>query len=346
MKEEQYSTSESRLTKPIQQTESLFITASLSPLQAKERERTTTAISGLICSGPYMRSGPIGLLVRTLLASSRWFSPARRLKWEVNPLYSERVSLYLKDSSNTLLKPFAVTLNVKDIPSSRYLYRLAVSELPTAGTGYGLLPTVTAQDYKRRGPNSRQQGLPEMVHEMLLPTPLATEIHHPERVYKWKQAHAPSLHSQLNGENNPNGLSDFLDFYGMLLPTPVASDAGVGAVMGKNDKIIVTPKGKIRKINQKGHVWSVGLGRMAELLPTPTARDWKGAASLESLEKRGRIPETNSLPDFFARTGKSFQLNPRFVAEVMGFPVNWTVLPFLNEEKNQSKDMETPSFRS
>lgn len=109
-------------------------------------------------------------------------------------------------------------------------------ELPTAGTGYGLLPTVTAQDYKRRGPNSRQQGLPEMIHEILLPTPLATEIHHPERVHKWKQAYAPSLYSQLNGEKKPNGSSDFLDFYGMLLPTPVASDAGVGAVMGKTTR--------------------------------------------------------------------------------------------------------------
>ncbi len=80
-----------------------------------------------------------------------------------------------------------------------------------------------------------------------------------------------------------------------------------------------------------------------EMIPTPTARDWKGAASLESLEKRGRIPEKNSLPDFFARTGKSFQLNPLFVAEMMGFQPDWTVLPFLSEEKNPSKDTETPS---
>lgn len=301
--------------------------------QAKEKERMITVTSGLICSGPYMRSGPIGLLVRTLLASSRWYSPARRLKWEVSPLYSERVSLYLKDGSNMLLKPFAVILNVKDIPSSRYLYRLVPSELPTAGTGYGLLPTVTAQDYKRRGPNSRQQGLPEIIREG-------------------------------------------------LLPTPVASDADVGTIIGKDDRIIMSPKGKIRKVNRKGQCWSVGLGRMVELLPTPranlingcnlnspelanrnkgnleevisqwireemiptpTARDWKGAASLESLEKRGRIPEKNSLPDFFARTGKSFQLNPLFVAEMMGFPPSWTVLPFLSEEKSPSKDTETPS---
>lgn len=302
-------------------------------LQVKEREQQTTVISGLRCSESYKRSGPIGLLLRTLLASSRWYSPVRRLKWEVNPLYSERVSLYLKDSSNMLLKSFALILNVKDIPSSRYLYRLAPSVRLTAGIGFGLLPTVTAQDFKLRGSNSRQQGLPEMIREG-------------------------------------------------LLPTPVASDAGVGTVIGKNDRIVMTPKGKIRKVNQKGHYWSIGLGRMVgllptpranlingcnlgspelanrnkgnleevisqwiqeEMIPTPTARDWKGAASPESLEKRGRIPEKNSLPDFFARTGKSFQLNPLFVAEMMGFPPDWTVLPFLSEEKNPSKDTETPS---
>ena len=171
--------------------------------QAKEKERMITVTSGLICSGPYMRSGPIGSLVRTLLASSRWYSPARRLKWEVSPLYSERVSLYLKDGSNMLLKPFAVILNVKDIPSSRYLYRLVPSELPTAGTGYGLLPTVTAQDYKRRGPNSRQQGLPEMIHEILLPTPLATEIHHRKG---FTNGNRPMLHpctASSKGRRNP-----------------------------------------------------------------------------------------------------------------------------------------------
>ena len=198
------------------------------PSQAKEREQTITVTSGLICSEPYMKSNPIGLLVKMLLASSQWYSPVRRLRWEVNPLYSQRVTLYIKDNRNMSLKPFAVILNVKDIPSSRYLYRLAPSVRLTGGTGFGLLPTVRTQDYKLRGPNGSQQGLPEIIRAMLLPTPPATEIHHPERVHKWKQPHAPFPHSQLNGEKKPNGLSDFLDFYGMLLPTPVASDAGVG----------------------------------------------------------------------------------------------------------------------
>ena len=128
------------------------------PSQAKERERTTTAISGLICSGPYMKSGPIGSLVRTLLASSRWYSPARRLRWEVNPLYSQRVTLYIKDNRNMLLKPFAVILNVKDIPSSQYLYRLAASVCPTGGTGFGLLPTRNGSGLQAEGTEQQPAG--------------------------------------------------------------------------------------------------------------------------------------------------------------------------------------------
>ena len=325
MKEEQYSTSESRLTKPIQQTELLFTTASLSPSQAKERERMITAISGLTCSGPYMRSGPIGSLVRTLLASSRWYSPVRRLKWEVNPLYSERVSLYLKDDSNMLLKPFAVILNVKDIPSSRYLYRLVPSVHLTDGIEFGLLPTVTAQDYKCRGPGSRQQGLPEIIHEMLLPTPVATEIHHAERVRKWKSVNLSSPHAQIAGEKNPNGLTDFLDFYG-ILPESIPDNSELENTDGNN-------------LEESILQWLAE----GQVMPTPTARDWKGAPSLENLKKRGKIPQKNSLPDFFARTGKSFQLNPLFVAEMMVFPPDWTVSPFLNEDRHPLKDTETPS---
>jgi len=76
------------------------------------------------------------------------------------------------------------------------------------------------------------------------------------------------------------------------------------------------------------------------MLPTPTTRDYKGARSEEAL-KAAKRTETNSLPDAFAQSGKTSQLNPRFVAEMMGFPVNWTELPFLSGEPNQSKHTET-----
>jgi len=115
-----------------------------------------------------------------------------------------------------------------------------------------------------------------------------------------------------------------------LLPTPVASDATTGAIIGKNDTFRMT-KGLPRKVNQNGKDGSVGLARLLKLLPTPTTRDYKGARTTEALENAGRSGK-NSLPDFYAQSGKTSQLNPRFVAEMMGFPPNWTELPFQNGE--------------
>ena len=267
--------------------------ASPSQSPASEGARRTAVTSGLTCSVPFTRSGPVGLLVRTLVASSRWYSPARRLTWDVSPLCSERISLYTANGRNTSSRPSAVILSVKDIPSSRCLFRLVPSVPRTEGTAYGLLPTPMARDYSPRGPNCLQKGLPEIIREMLLPTPTAAEIHHWQRVERWKRQGRTSMHEKEDGEKNPNGLTDFLDFHG--------------------------------------------------LLPTPTARDWKGAPTLEHFARKGKKPHQGSLPDFFAQAGRSFQLNPLFVAEMMGFPVNWTVSPFLPGGSSPSRDTETPS---
>ncbi len=256
--------------------------ASPFPLPAGERARRTAVTSGLTCSVPFTRSGPVGLLVRTLVASSRWYSPARRLTWDVSPLCSERISLYTASGRNTSSRPSAVILSVKDIPSSRCLFRLVPSVPRTEGTVSGLLPTPIASDFKVRGPGSQQKGLPEIIREMLLPTPTATEIHHWQRVERWKRQGRTSMHETEDGEKNPNGLTDFLDFHG-LLPT------------------------------------------------------------LEHIGRKGKNPRQGGLPDFFAQTGRSFQLNPLFVAEMMGFPTSWTVLPFLPGGSSPSRDTGTPS---
>lgn len=256
--------------------------ASPFPLPAGERVRKTAVTSGLTCSVPFTRSGPVGLLVRTLVASSRWYSPARRLTWDVSPLCSERISLYTVSGRNTSSRPSAVILSVKDIPSSRCLFRLVPSVPRTEGTVSGLLPTPIASDFKVRGPGSQQKGLPEIIREMLLPTPTATEIHHWQRVERWKRQGRTSMHETEDGEKNPNGLTDFLDFHG-LLPT------------------------------------------------------------LEHIGRKGKNPRQGGLPDSFAQTGRSFQLNPLFVAEIMGFPTSWTVLPFLPGGSSPSRDTGTPS---
>lgn len=112
-----------------------------------------------------------------------------------------------------------------------------------------------------------------------------------------------------------------------LLPTPVASNARNGATSIENGRMQ-------RKITQG---WTIELHDLARMgmLPTPTARDYRGANKTES--HSGQLPNHLKF-----RVGINGQLNPRFVGEMMGFPANWTELPFLNGEPNQSKPSETP----
>ena len=189
-----------------------------------------TATCGRKCCGQYVKSGPLGSLARTLLESSRWFSPARRLKWEAAPLSSTRIT-YTERSSNTSSKPSAKTSSVKDIPSSRLLFRLVPSERPTAGTASGLLPTVQTQGLK-----INVDGKTEFMPLELLPTPMSTEVRHGQRVKELKEAGGDTFHSRKNGETRPNGLMDYMDFHGML-PTPAAQD-------GKNSTI---PKSQTKR---------------------------------------------------------------------------------------------------
>jgi hypothetical protein len=75
------------------------------------------------------------------------------------------------------------------------------------------------------------------------------------------------------------------------------------------------------------------------LLPTPTKSDncargnqenWDGSDLVSTIHKDLNQPGTTS------------QLNHRFVLEMMGFPPDWTELPFLNSVTNPSKQPETP----
>jgi len=72
------------------------------------------------------------------------------------------------------------------------------------------------------------------------------------------------------------------------------------------------------------------------MLPTPIKSDCTPARPTENWNG-------SDLGGFINRgnTGKIFQLNPQFVCEMMGFPPNWTELPFQNGEENQSKDTVT-----
>ena len=283
--------------------------ASLSPWQVSERERQMTVTSGRQCLTSFDRSGRLGLLVKMLLESPRWYSPVRSLKWKMKPLIKKRIIESSKpknsDSSSTA---FVKILSKRDIPSNRLLFRLAASVRPTNETGCG------------------------------------------------------SLHDLMKQE---------------LLPTPVASDATMGAVIGKEDTFRITSTGMPRKVNRNGQDGSVGLARLVklwDLLPTPTATDaTRGgetvtgkskqranglifSATLSDLTVSGLLPTpvasdrnggstrtdparqfSCALQDYVhgvaqqkdqSLIGRSSQLNPRFTLEMMGFPANWLDYPY------------------
>jgi hypothetical protein len=97
----------------------------------------------------------------------------------------------------------------------------------------------------------------------------------------------------------------------ILLPTPTAQD-------GKNNTL---GRSQAERDSLPGYV-------IRELLPTPLASD--------SGEKITGKEKQNSLTKIARNlSGATFQLNHRFVAEMMGFPPNWTELPFQNSEENQ-----------
>jgi len=155
----------------------------------------------------------------------------------------------------------------------------------------------------------------------LLLTPTAVQTcEHPDEM----QARA-----QANGYRNGTKYGSLTSqvTYGML-PTPNAFDWNTAR----------SPEAWDAAKDKHGNALQVNLKQMATMktLPTPTSSDHKGARKTETLHAAGRN-QTNSLADTFGESGKTSQLNPRFVAEMMGFPVNWTELPFLNGETNPSK---------
>nr|DAJ04693.1 MAG TPA: hypothetical protein [Caudoviricetes sp.] len=251
--------------------------ANLSALQVNEREQMTTVTSGRKCYEQFGKSYRLGLSVKMLVESSRWYSPARRLNWVARPLFSEKITKMRRYTNDTLSKQYVQTLSVRDIPSSRYLFQLVPSVRHTEEIGFGLLPTVQTQGLKVCNKQGKTVFMP-------------------------------------------------LD----LLPTPVASDGQGGAAK-------VTGK-KIRRAS--GQVYSAKLRDLSvsNLLPTPRANKVNGI-NLNNPQiaqrNKGNLEESvakiiQAIP---YEDGKTSQLNPLFVAEMMGFPPDWTELPFLSGEK-------------
>ena len=326
-----------------------------------EMERKMTAISGRRCFVLSTKLDRLGLLVKTLVESSRWYSPARRLKWEVTRTFAERVTRCTRNDNDTLSSKSESTSRQSDIQSSQLLYRLVPSERPTGETGCGfwqegmMLPTPVAQDYRRRGPNSEQQGLPEMAYNGMLPTPTAID----------------SGSGRINKSISPNAKERptiALAAKMGLLPTPQNRDFKNGSTMESerwqrkreqgrtmdlNDlaasKLLPTPNAseatKYTNTYNPNSQMGQSLTALAVngMLPTPTSRDYQPSVSPTALKRKNGAMRTDALcniPVIIGKHakqtgGKTSQLNPLFVTEMMGFPLDYLVSPFQDGDKNR-----------
>lgn len=88
------------------------------------------------------------------------------------------------------------------------------------------------------------------------------------------------------------------------------------------------------RTNRKGVRFGVNLSDVlaSGLLPTVKAQDRQHA-----LHDRGKSNLGEEIAEMFGDgTSQNTQLSPLFVAEMMGFPIDWTLAPFLNGLKSTS----------
>ena len=108
-----------------------------------------------------------------------------------------------------------------------------------------------------------------------------------------------------------------------MLPTPQSRDHKNGSK---------SEDGRTKRKKEQG--WSQNLNDLAtqKLLPTPNASDNRNRGNPDDPCVQKRIANGKQVGLTMMVDG---QLNPRFVAEMMGFPPDWMDLPFQNGEKNK-----------
>lgn len=289
--------------------------ANLSPSLAEERERTITATSGHRCFERYGRYTPLGSLVKTLMESKRWWSPAKSLIWDAQTIFSKRIT-YTERKADSPSTKSVQTSKPKDIPSNRLLFQLVPSEHRTEETESGLLPTPNAMDIAhkdmeinergrrnpKKGKTDHSLGLEDMAVAQLLPTPTALD----------------KGGGRINKSLSPNAAERptlALAARKGLLPTPCSIEAT-----------------KFTKTINPNSQMGQGLTALAVngLLLTPMAADGMRAnMKMQALKNHNK--ENANLAEQIAHKvgGGTSQLNPLFVEEMMGFPLMWTALPFL-----------------
>lgn len=341
--------------------------------QEIDLEQKMTGISGRNISEQLTRSTPIGLLAKMLLESSVWkinpaFTGMYSLKWTIVklPAFQKLTTMrqYTHDKLNCSSEVSVKVLKKEDMKSKRLLFRLQVLVRRTKGNVSGLSPTitnsmVTYQDFEQAKFHSSKRP---KYSEVMLPTPTASS--------------GGANHNSDTVKHGRHGINrkGAIEKAQTLLPTPTQDSAMVVADVDMEKLDERRKKAKDKGINGNGFGPSLNELAVKGMLPTPMSRDYRSPDKPESANfqrkkeqgwtidlnsfvgmmntpsaqdaKNSTLPESqlnlDSVVGDILKTGATGQLNPQFVLEMMGFPNDWTLLPFLSGEMKVSKEPEMP----
>ena len=170
------------------------------------------------------------------------------------------------------------------------LFQRALLELPTKEIDGGLLPTPLASDPNRKA-QFQQGGTPlrAVIDREMLPTPTVMD-HLPQRS---PEALKKQMEGARKGRTSLSNLREAVnpetqETFNSLLPTPRAAQ-GMNMRLSENMAKLKHKKYLETEIAAKVHTY-------------------------------GEVQNTDS-----TQTGKNMYLNPQFVEEMMGYPLNWTL---------------------
>ena len=301
--------------------------ASPSALPGSAEAVRMTVTSGRKCSELLKNFSQLGLLAKMLLESSTWHSTQCLLTWKAKVTKQGHLYFQLAASTPRIsdtdapLWPTPAARDCKGANSMEHLQREGKrNHADQLANAVKLWPTVTASDYRARGPNSHQQGLPEAVRMWPTPTsrsgtgPSQTETRQGGMDLQTAAAlwPTPTVTGNYNHPGSGPKAGMGLATAAKLYPTPTQFDATCGDIKGKEYN------------GQTQH--AMKLIQAAKLYPTPTT----GAGlcggtgnyqQLKALEADGTISteERRSMA-----AGNGGQLNPEWVEAMMGFPIGWT----------------------
>ena len=221
---------------------------------------------------------------------------------------------------------FSGTFTRQGTMQNGVVYQAALLELATKeidGGSSDSLPTPTVCNdsmYYDKSPNKdkrHSKGLAtDIIDREMLPTP--TTMDHLDQ--RSPEALKRQMEGPRKGRTSLSNLREAVnpktqEMFNSLLPTPRASDIEGGTIKDAKFK-----NGSFYRENKKGEKFGIKLRDAVTILPTPTATDYKGRSGQGFIDRHGK----RRISDVLTQTGDNMYLNPRFVEEMMGYPLNWT----------------------